>query len=227
MKNHAQVSRLSKAGISTTQACNFIGDCLVRRVTHYVPMISVEDIPGLFPTYEPLLYSHLLPRHLLTAEKAQGEIETDTTETPTTLLAAIVGLEPEKISGNSIITSFGLDSLGGMYGRSRCGEFVHFKLLFTAVRFSSELKTHFNIKISQAELLGSATIEFLDKKLRGEGLLGLDSETERNDSNAKYGAPLTGILNDRNALGEPYSTKATLHQYRMWLAQVRLFLFSF
>jgi hypothetical protein len=78
-------------------------------------MIAIKDVPQLFPTCEPLLYSHLLPRRLVAADKVQGRDEPNTTETPTTLLAAIVGLKPEQISESSVITRFGLDSLGGVY----------------------------------------------------------------------------------------------------------------
>ena len=40
------------------------------------------------------------------------------------------------------------------------------------------------------------------------------------DGSAKYGEPLVPILNDRLVYDEPYTTDASPHQYRIWLAQV-------
>jgi hypothetical protein len=111
MKGRSQANQLARAGISTAQACNFIADSLIRRVAHYVPIMAIKDIPELFSSCEPLLYNHLLPIRLLTAGEAQN-IGPDIT--PAELLAAIVGLKLEQISENRVITSFGLDSLGGM-----------------------------------------------------------------------------------------------------------------
>jgi hypothetical protein len=125
MKGQAQVEQLAKAGISTAQACNFIGDSLSRRIAHYVPMTAITNIPRFFPTCEPLLYSHLLPK--LRSEGAEGNTETNT---PTTLLCAIVGLRPEQIDENTVVTSFGIDSLGGMQGR------LHLEILFIRFLFS-------------------------------------------------------------------------------------------
>ena len=47
-----------------------------------------------------------------------------------------------------------------------------------------------------------------------------DSGAVTNDGSAKYGEPLVPILNDRLAYDEPYTTNASPHQYRIWLAQV-------
>lgn len=127
MKGQAQVEQLAKAGISTAQACNFIGDCLSRRISHYVPMAAITNIPRFFPTCEPLLYSHLLPKRPLLGEGAEGNTET---KSPTTLLCAIVGLRPEQIDENTAVTSFGIDSLGGMQGR------LHLEILFIRFFFS-------------------------------------------------------------------------------------------
>jgi hypothetical protein len=97
------------------------------------------------------------------------------------------------------------------------------------VRFSHELKAHLDIKISQAELLGPATIRFLNEKLRktDKTSVGLNLGVERDDGAAKYATPLTAVLNELLAYGGLYTTDATPHQYRMWLAQVCLITFSF
>ena len=46
------------------------------------------------------------------------------------------------------------------------------------------------------------------------------SATALDDGSAKYGEPLVPILNDRLVYDEPYTTDASPHQYRIWLAQV-------
>jgi len=43
---------------------------------------------------------------------------------------------------------------------------------------------------------------------------------------AKYGEPLVPILNDRLIYNEPYTTDASPHQYRTWLAQASYLVFS-
>ena len=220
MKGQAQVEQLAKAGISTAQACNFIGDSLSRRISHYVPMTAITNIPRFFPNCEPLLYSHLLPKRPLKGE--QGDTES---LTPTTLLCAIVGLRPEQIDENTVVTSYGIDSLGGMYARA--SDFTRLIFLFTAVRFSIELKRHLNIKISQIELLGSTTISLLNEKLREVGKASIGAGEENDTAAVKYGAPLTAILDERLAYGETYTTAATPHQHRLWRAQVRCFAWVF
>ena len=77
------------------------------------------------------------------------------------------------------------------------------------------------MKISQIELLGSATIALLNEKLRKVGIASADSGEEDDDGTVKYGAPLTAILDDRLAYDEAYTTDATPHQCRLWRAQVR------
>jgi hypothetical protein len=104
---------------------------------------------------------------------------------------------------------------------SSSGDFIHRIFLFAAVRFSTELKKHFHIKISQIELLGSTTIALLNEKLRKVGIASADSGEEDDDGTMKYGAPLTAILDERLAYGEAYTTDATPHQCRLWHAQVR------
>jgi hypothetical protein len=112
-----------------------------------------------------------------------------------------------------------------MYGLFSYGDFIP----FTAARLSSDLKTHLNLKISQIELLGSATIGSLNEMLRemGTATRGVNPGVmEDDDGTVKYGERLVAILNDWVAYGEPYTTDATPHQYRMWLAHVRRFKFS-
>ena len=46
------------------------------------------------------------------------------------------------------------------------------------------------------------------------------SSTALDDGSGKYGEPLVPILNDRLAYDEPYTTDASPHQYRIWLAQL-------
>jgi hypothetical protein len=84
------------------------------------------------------------------------------------------------------------------------------------------LKAAFGINVSQIELLGSMTVAILDEMVAksksseagGSSLVAID------DGTAKYGEPLVPILNDRLAYDEPYTTDASAHQYRIWLAQV-------
>lgn len=91
----------------------------------------------------------------------------------------------------------------------------------TATRFSSQLKGAFGINVSQIELLGSMTIGILNDivaKTRGNDASAA-SATAIDDGSGKYGQPLVPILNDRLAYDEPYTTDASPHQYRIWLAQ--------
>jgi hypothetical protein len=110
-KGRANTSQLTKTGMTTAQVCNFIGDSLIRRIPHYVPMLATNDIQETFPTCEPLLYSHLLSTQLLAMESRNNKEAT--AETPATLLAALVGLNADQITENAPIPSFGLDSLAG------------------------------------------------------------------------------------------------------------------
>jgi hypothetical protein len=87
------------------------------------------------------------------------------------------------------------------------------------------LKVVFGISVSQIELLGSMTVGILDdmvaksksSEANGSSLVAVD------DGWSKYGEPLTPVLNDRLAYDEPYTTDASAHQYRIWLAQVCFF----
>lgn len=47
-----------------------------------------------------------------------------------------------------------------------------------------------------------------------------DLTAASDDGTSKYGEPLLGVLNDRLAYDEAYTTDASPHQYRIWLAQV-------
>ncbi|KAG6333238.1 hypothetical protein ID866_5853, partial [Astraeus odoratus] len=137
-KGKANTAQLTKTGMTTAQVCNFIGDSLIRRIAHYVPMLAISDVPDAFPVCEPLLYSHLLPTKFLVANSAGGK-DGDIAESPATLLAGLLNMDVDQITENALITSFGLDSLG-------------------ATRYSNQLKARFNIQVSQIELLGSMTI---------------------------------------------------------------------
>ncbi|KAI6009612.1 putative nonribosomal peptide synthetase [Pisolithus orientalis] len=200
-KGKANTAQLTKTGMTTAQVCNFIGDSLVRRITHYVPMLAISDVPDTFPSCEPLLYSHLLPKKFLVANSAGGN-GSDVVESPATLLAALLSMDIEQIMDNALITSFGLDSLG-------------------ATRYSNQLQARFNIQVSQIELLGSMTIAMLNELCAKVGAQdgGSDTVAASDDGSGKYGEPLVPVLNDRLAYDEPYTTGASPHQYRIWLAQ--------
>lgn len=108
----ANTAQLMKTGMTTAQVCNFIGDSLIRKITHYVPMLAIDEALGAFPTCEPSLYRHLLRKQYLSAGGAGGSEGSDA-ESPASLLAALLSMDAEQISDNALITSFGLDSLGG------------------------------------------------------------------------------------------------------------------
>jgi len=114
-KGKANTAQPTKTGMTTVQVCNFIGDSLVRKTPHYVPMLAINDVPETFPTCEPLLYGHLLPKKYLSAAGAGGS-EDSNAESPASLLAALLSMEAKKISKDALITSFGLGSLGGEPG---------------------------------------------------------------------------------------------------------------
>lgn len=199
-KGKANTAQLTKTGMTTAQVCNFIDDSLVRRITHYVPMLAISDVPDTFPSCEPLLCSHLLPTKFLVANSAGGN-GSDVVESPATLLAALLSMDVEQIMDNALITSFGLDSLG-------------------ATRYSNQLQPRLNIQVSQIELLGSMTIAMLNELCAKVGAQdgGSDTVAASDDGSGKYGEPLVPVLNDRLAYDEPYTTGASPHQYRIWLA---------
>jgi len=91
----------------------------------------------------------------------------------------------------------------------------------TATRFSSQLKGAFGINVSQIELLGSMTIGMLNEIVAKSQATESDSgpTTTLDSGSTKYGEPLVPILNDRLIYDEPYTTDASPHQYRTWLAQ--------
>ncbi|KIJ63457.1 polyketide synthetase [Hydnomerulius pinastri MD-312] len=200
-KGKANTAQLTKTGMTTAQVCNFIGDSLIRRVAHYVPMLAISDVPTTFPSSEPLLCGHLLPNQFLVADIAGGK-NSDVAESPATLLATLLSMDVEQITDNALITSFGLDSLG-------------------ATRYSNQLKARLNVQVSQIELLGSMTIGLLNEMhaRAGSQAGGVDIGFVSDDGATKYGEPLVPVLNDRLAYDEPYTTDASPHQYRIWLAQ--------
>ncbi|KIJ16259.1 hypothetical protein PAXINDRAFT_155215 [Paxillus involutus ATCC 200175] len=200
-KGLANTQKLSQTAMTTAQVCNFIGDCLVRSMPHYVPMLAIDDVPQTFPACEPMLYHHLLPTNDLDPHASSADDQTSV-DTPASLLAGLLGLEVSQITDNALITSFGLDSLG-------------------ATRYSNLLKSRFGVKVSQIELLGSmsvAKIAEMMSKMNSGSVGSSDGETE-DDGQARYGSPLVPILNSKLAFDEPYTTDASPHQYRIWLAQ--------
>ena len=95
------------------------------------------------------------------------------------------------------------------------------KKVLPATRYSNQLKSRLGIQVSQIELLGSMTISTLNEMLARAGASSGGSEgSATDDGAAKYGHALVPILNDRLAYDEPYTTDASPHQCRIWLAQV-------
>jgi len=195
-KGGANTGKLSKVGMTTPQVCEFIGDSIIRKIPHYLPLLNHKDRPEVFDVCDSLLFWHLLPPRLL----ATGGISKDEGgESPANLLSGLLGLGVDQISDNALITSYGLDFLAG----TPCG-FCFWSIITdanhnTATRFSSQLKGAFGINISQIELLGSMTIgilnEIVAKSRTTESDLG--SATALDDGSAKHGEPLVPILNGR------------------------------
>ena len=98
--------------MTTPQVCEFIGDSIIRKIPHYLPLLGHEDCPEVFSTCNPLLFWHLLPPKLLAAGGASKD---DDGESPAALLSGLLGLAVDQISDNALITSYGLDSLAGMW----------------------------------------------------------------------------------------------------------------
>ncbi|KIK85335.1 hypothetical protein PAXRUDRAFT_831969 [Paxillus rubicundulus Ve08.2h10] len=200
-KGLANTQKLSKAAMTTAQVCSFIGDSLVRSMPHYVPMLAIDDVPQTFPACEPMLYHHLLPIDGLNPHASSTD-DQSSVDTPASLLAGLLGLEVSQITDNALITSFGLDSLG-------------------ATRYSNLLKSCLGVKVSQIELLGSmsvARITEMMSEMNPRSVGGSDSKTE-DDGQVRYGSPLVPILNSKLAFDDSYTTDASPHQHRIWLAQ--------
>ena len=109
-KGGANTSKLSKVGMTTPQVCEFIGDSIIRRIPHYLPLLNHKDCLVAFDTCDPLLFCHLLPPQLLAAG---GTSKDESGESPASLLSSLLGLGIDQISNNALITSYGLDSLAG------------------------------------------------------------------------------------------------------------------
>jgi hypothetical protein len=109
-KGGANTGKLSKVGMTTPQVCEFIGDSIIRKIPHYLPLLNHKDCPEVFDTCDPLLFWHLLPPQLLAAD---GGSRVEGGEKPVHLLANLLGLNVEQVSDNALITSYGLDSLAG------------------------------------------------------------------------------------------------------------------
>jgi hypothetical protein len=110
VKGGANTGKLSKVGMTTPQVCEFIGDSIIRTIPHYLPLLNQLDFPEVFNTCDTLLFWHLLPPQLLSAD---GGSRAEEGEKPVRLLANLLGLSVEQISDNALITSYGLDSLAG------------------------------------------------------------------------------------------------------------------
>ena len=109
-KGGANTTRLSKLGMTTPQVCEFIGDSIVRKIPHYLPLLNHRACAEVFETCDSLLFGHLLPPRLLAAD---GSSKEEGGETPASLLSNLLGLGVDQISDNALITSYGLDSLAG------------------------------------------------------------------------------------------------------------------
>ena len=111
-KGGANTGKLSKVGMTTPQVCEFMGDSIIRKIPHYLPLLNHKDCAEVFDTCDPLLFWHLLPPQLLAtggASKDEGG------ESPASLLSNLLGLGVDQISDNALITSYGLDSLAGTF----------------------------------------------------------------------------------------------------------------
>jgi hypothetical protein len=109
-KGGANTTKLSKVGMTTPQVCEFMGDALIRKIPHYLPLLNHKACPEVFDTCSPLLFWHLLPPQLLAADGANQD---EGGPTPASILAYLLGLDVGQISDNALITSYGLDSLAG------------------------------------------------------------------------------------------------------------------
>jgi len=106
----ANTGKVGQLGMTTPQVCEFIGDSIIRKIPHYLPLLNHKACPEVFEACEPLLFSHLLPSQLLAAGGASKD---ESAESPATLLSGLLGLTADQISDNALITSYGLDSLAG------------------------------------------------------------------------------------------------------------------
>ena len=124
-KGGANTAKLSKLGMTTPQVCEFIGDSIIRKIPHYLPLLNHKACAEVFETCDSLLFGHFLPPQLLAVDGASKE---DGGESPASLLSNLLGLSVDQISDNALITSYGLDSLAGMAKPSV--PFVHYSCGF-------------------------------------------------------------------------------------------------
>ncbi|KAJ3033802.1 hypothetical protein HDV00_005815 [Rhizophlyctis rosea] len=197
-------AHLTKMGMNTKQVCSFIGDCLIRKIPHYVPIMpgACQYVPDSFRGCEPKLYSHLLKTSLLTGGgDADGDSEA---ATPASILAPMLGLNPADLTENAPLTSFGLDSMA-------------------ASQLSHTLKTKLNIVVSQIQLLGTISLADLNRMAAAS----TDETTEdvvaqavaQDPLTIKFGEPVQANLDKYLEENETYTTKASVHQQRIWVAQ--------
>ena len=111
-KGSANTAKLNEVGMTTAQVCEFIGDSIIRRIPHYLPLLNHAGCLVAFNTCNPLLFCHLLPPQVLAAS---GTSKDECGESPVNLLSGLIGLGIDQISDNALITSYGLDSLAGTY----------------------------------------------------------------------------------------------------------------
>ena len=71
-----------------------------------------EDCLEMFPARNPLLFWHLLPLKLLAAG---GTSKGDDGGSPEALLSSLLGLAVDQVSYDALVTSYGPDSLAGMW----------------------------------------------------------------------------------------------------------------
>jgi thioesterase domain-containing protein len=171
--------------------CSFIGDALICQMPHYVPMLSIDAVPGVLPHCEPLLYAHLLSTRLLN-EKRAAFSQLAAVITPASLLADIVGLQPDQITEDAIVKSFGLDSLGGgriiLYIPSALVD-----IILTATRYSNQLIAHCEIQVSQIELLETMTVGMLNSM---KATTWSEAQNDPEDTIYKDGSHLSRLLLD-------------------------------
>ena len=111
-KGRSSSKTAMKIGVTTAQACDFIADSIIRKISHYVPAIAMKNVPMVFSACEPLLYNHLLPTRFLVR---QTDNERGTIETPASLLCELLGLTIDTITNDVTLKDYGLDSIGGLF----------------------------------------------------------------------------------------------------------------
>ena len=211
-KGGANADKFRKLGMTPPQVCEFIGDPIVRKIPHYLPLLNHKACPEVFETCNSPLFGHLLPPRLLAAD---GTFKGEGGDTPASLLSNVLGLRVDQISDGALIASYGLDSSAGTPQ-----DFCSFPRVADATpnltaRFISQLKATFCINVSRIGLLGSMAVGILNEIIAKSQVAESDSGSSHavDDGSAKYCEPLVPILNDRLAYDKRYTTDASPHQY--------------